>query len=165
MAKQVKEMAAVRIDPSDRRQLKVLAKRLGVNEADLLRYAIKLVLEDFGPLSDHAKEGAELLPAFLDHPLEKLRWLDLDATRIDAIMHVKLQNPELRVAKDDVGMLVSGYATPEYREWSASMKLGTNAAPFESSSARIFLNEKYVVPLRFKDEIELRALRSKRSKN
>jgi Ribbon-helix-helix domain len=162
MAKQVKEMTAVRLDPADRRKLKVLAKRLKVNDADLLRYAVKLVLEDFAPLSDHAKEGAELLSAFLDHPLEKLRWLDLDANRIDQIMHADLQNPKLRVDKDELGMLISGYATPAYREWCAAVASGKQSLPFETTGARTFLFQKYVEPLRYGEEFEKEELQAKR---
>ena len=162
MAKQVKEMTAVRLDPADRRKLKVLAKRLKLNEADLLRYAVKLVLEDFAPLSDHAKEGAELLAAFLDHPLEKLRWLDLDANRIDQIMHADLQNPKLRVDKDELGMLIAGYATPAYREWVTGINTGKDTVPFECTSARAFLHQKYVEPLRYGEEYEQQALEDKR---
>ncbi len=162
MAKQVKEMTAVRLDPTDRRKLKVLAKRLKLNEADLLRYAVKLVLEDFAPVSDHVKEGAELLPAFLDHPLEKLRWLDLDANRIDQIMHADLQNPKLRVEKDDLVMLISGYLTPAYRDWLMAVGSGEQSLPFECSGARTFLYQKYVEPLRMTEEYEEQELQHKR---
>ncbi len=162
MAKQVKEMTAVRLDPADRRRLKVLAKRLKLNEADLLRYAVKLVLEDFAPLSDHAKEGAELLPAFLDHTVEKLRWLDLDTNRIDQIMHADLQNPKLRVDRDELGMLVSGYATPAYREWCAYVGSVPNSVPLDCTSPRMFLHEKYVEPLRYGEAMEEQELQDKR---
>src|SRR3990172_10659624 len=109
MAKETKEMVAVRLDPADRRRLKTIAKRLGASESDFLRYAIKAALEDFAPLTDQSKEGAELLSAFVDHADEKSRWLGLDRSKLDSILHGDLEDESLRVAAEDLDVLLRGH--------------------------------------------------------
>jgi len=57
MAKEAKEMVAVRLQPSARRKIKALASRLKANESDILRFAIEVALEELSPLCDPVLEG------------------------------------------------------------------------------------------------------------
>lgn len=94
--------------------------------------------------------------------MEKLRWLDLDTNRIDQIMYADLQDPKLRVDKDELGMLISGRATPAYMEWFAYVGCVPNSVPLDCTSPRMFLHEKYVEPLRHGRAIQEWELQDKR---
>ena len=148
MPKKAKEMIAVRLDPSDRRLLKALVRRLGVSESELLRYAIKTALADFAPLSDPAREGGELINAFLQHPLEKLRWLGLDENRLDEILHGDLQDESLRVAREDLEVLLTGRAAKGYAQWWGAMVKGETMPESFMTTPSAYLHHKYVEPLR-----------------
>jgi hypothetical protein len=148
MAKDVKEMVAVRLDPVDRRLLKALSRRLRVSESEFLRYAIKTALGDFAPLSDQAKEGAALLPAFLQHPAEKSRFLGLDAKRLDQILNADLEDESLRVSLEDLELLVRGNGGKGYAQWFAAMVTGKAKPQLFMTTASSYLQEKYVEPLR-----------------
>src|SRR5688572_16685454 len=132
MAKETKEMVAVRLDPADRRRLKAIAKRLEVSESDFLRYAIKTALEDFAPLTDQSNEGAELLAAFVDHSDDKSRWLGLDRAKLDSILHGDLENEGLRVAAEDVEVLLRGHGGKEFHDWQMAIAKGEKKLPFSA---------------------------------
>lgn len=148
MAKDVKEMVAVRLDPADRRLLKALCRRLRVSESELLRYAIKATLEDFESLSDQAKKGAALLPAFLQNPAGKSRFLGLDAKRLDEILHTNLEDESLRVSSEDLELLVRGNGGNDYAQWFAAMVIGKAKPEVFMTTASSYLQQKYVEPLR-----------------
>ena len=154
MAKDVKEIVAVRLDPADRRLLKTLSRRLRVSESDFLRYAIKTAVQDFAPLKDQAKEGAELLAAFLQHPAEKSRLLGLDAKRLDEILNADLEDEALRVASRDLELLVQGSVGKEYMQWYSAMLNGEAKPESFMATPSSYLQQKYVEPLRYAAMVE-----------
>jgi len=154
MAKEAKEMVAVRLDPADRRKAKVIADRLGVSESDLLRYAIKVALEDFSPLTDGAKEGAELFEAFLQHGPEKARWLDLDTDKLDRILHDDLQNEDLRVGREDMRIAMGASGGTGYHDWLMKYISGELKPWVRELPTSTYLHQKYVEPLRIEAQIE-----------
>lgn len=149
MAKEVKEIVAVRLEPTDRRRLKAIAARLRVNEAEVMRYAIKAALEDFAPLTDLSKEGAELLSAFVDHADEKARWLGLDREKLDSILHGDLENEALRVEAEDLDVLLRGHGGKGYYEWQKGIASGATVLPFFAAGPTTYLKDKYVEAVRY----------------
>jgi predicted DNA-binding protein len=164
MAKETKEMVAVRLDPADRRRLKAIAKRLGVSESDFLRYSIKTALEDFAPLTDQAKEGQELLAAFVDHPDEKSRWLGLDRAKLDEILHGDLENEHLRVDAEDLEVLLRGPGGKGFHEWQMAIAKGEKQVPFSVYGPATYLKDKYVENLRALEYIEREQEEERRKK-
>lgn len=164
MAKESKEMVAVRLDPADRRRLKAVVQRLGVSESDFLRYAIKAALEDFAPLTDQSNEGAELLSAFVDHADEKSRWLGLDREKLDSILHGDLEDEALRVEAEDLDVLLRGHGGKGFYEWQKGIASGTTVLPFFASGPTTYLKDKYVERLRYGKEADEEAEREWRNR-
>ena len=157
LTKEAKEMVALRLDPSDRRRLKAVAGRLRVSESDLMRYAIKAALEDFAPLADQGKEGAELLSAFLRHSGEKSRLLGLDVGKLDEVLHGDLEDERLRVTSEDIGLLVRGRGAKEFHEWERALVEGTKRPEIFMLTPSAFLTQKYVERLRYEKMAEEQA--------
>lgn len=164
MTKEVKELVTVRLEPADRRRLKVISSRLQVSESDLMRYAIKAALEDFAPLTDQSKEGAELLGAFVDHANEKSRWLGLDRAKLDGILHDDLENERLRVEAEDLEVLLRGHGGKDFHEWQMAVAKGERQLPFSASGPSTYLKDKYVENLRYAQMHEDEEERKRRSK-
>lgn len=143
MAKETKEMVAVRLDPAARRKIKVLAERLKVNESNILRYAIDVALEELSPLCDPVKEGVELLPAFVEHGAELLRALDLDIGKLDDILHGDLEDERNRMPRDEMRMMLGVGQTPGYVEWFSKVASGEEKPPFDQLSPKVYLRNKY----------------------
>ncbi len=159
------EMTAVRLDPVDRKRVKAFAGRLGVREADLMRYAIKLVLQELSPLSDQACEGAELIEPFLVRGPYMARWLELDERRLDAILHTDLEDEGLRVSAEDMRMIITGGYSRACSEWQRDIEEGKATAPLTALTQWAYLYEKYVAPIvggKLAEEAHLQAQRFKR---
>lgn len=148
MTKKPKEMIALRLDPIDRRKIKASSRRLAVTESDLIRYAIKRVLDELSPLSDQALEGAELLPAFLGHGPQMACWLDLSEDKLDAILHGDLEDESLRVSKEDLRSVLTNSQTKGYVEWWTAVIQGKKKPRTEVLTPQVYLDEKYVAPIR-----------------
>jgi len=147
MARDPKEMVAVRLDPADRKRLKVVAERLEVNDSDLLRYAVKLMLADFAPLTDQALEGAEVLGAFIEHGPEKARWLDLDVEKLDRILHENLEDEGLRVSRDDIALALGGSQSRGYVDWFVDVTTHNRMPRRHILLPGMYLFEKYLEPI------------------
>lgn len=146
MAREAKEMVAVRLDPAARRKIKVLADRLKVNESEILRYAIDVTLEKLSPLCDLVREGAELVSAFVEHGLELGRAFDLDVARLDAILNGDLEDESKRVSREDIRMILGGNVTDGYVEWLQKLGSGELKPSAWQMSPSAYLHEKYVLP-------------------
>ncbi len=163
--KKQKEMIAVRLDPADRKRVGAFARRLGVREADMLRYAIKMALQELSPLSDQALEGAALLEAFIAHGPDMARWLELDEKKLDAILHKGLEDERLRVSAEDIRMVLGGRSTQAHENWRSGIEDGKEVAPTSVLIPSAYLFEKYVVPIvggKLAEEAYLQAQRFKK---
>ncbi len=116
--------------------------------------SIKTAVQDFAPLKDQAKEGAELLSAFLQHPAEKSRLLGLDAKRLDEILNADLEDESLRVSSEHLELLVQGRLSKDYIEWYGSIVGGESKTEGFMATPSSFLQHKYVEPLRYAAMVE-----------
>jgi Arc/MetJ-type ribon-helix-helix transcriptional regulator len=144
MARKPKEMAAVRLDPGDRRKIKALADRLQVNESDVIRYAIKQALDDLAALTDRAKHGSELFPAFIEHGPDKARYLGVDADKLDDILHSQLQSEVQRVPRTEMDMVLTGMPSQSSVEWYAAVTKGETKPMANHLTPWSYLREKYI---------------------
>lgn len=142
-----KKAVSIRMNVSDVRKLKKLAQRLGVRDSDVIRFGVKSMLARLGPLYDPEVRGRNLVPVFVESGVELLRFFELDAMRLEAIINEGVDPPK-RVDRDDVELLaLTGGQTPY-----AALKLSElNHAGGEQSdvsqlshSLRQYLYEKYV---------------------
>jgi hypothetical protein len=96
---------SVRLSGADLRKLKVISDRLGVTESDLIRFALRNVLNRLSPLHDTETRGATLLPVFVEFGNEMMSYFDLDESSLDRILNDDLTNGR-RVDREDIGLLL-----------------------------------------------------------
>lgn len=158
---QRKEVISFRLERSERKKIKELAERLSVRESDLLRYAIRAVVVQLAPLLERDIRGKDLLPVFVDHEAELLRYFDLDAARLDDIINSDCPE-DMRIEAQDLSLLaMSGRDRRNARVWIKSMiahEIKSHAPVAGGSdelleSLRHYFYQKYVFP----DESDLAA--------
>src|SRR5262245_42312408 len=132
---------------SDVRKLKKLAQRLGVRDSDVIRFGVKSMLARLGPLYDPEVRGRNLVPVFVESGTELLRFFELDAMRLEAIINEGVDPPK-RVDRDDVELLaLTGGQTPYAALKLSELNRGTGEPSDVSQlshSLRQYLYEKYV---------------------
>jgi hypothetical protein len=142
-----KRAISIRMSTTDLRKVKKLAQRLNVRDSDVIRFAIKGMLARLGPLHEPEARGRNLVPVFVEAGAELLRFFDLDAVRLEAIINADVE-PERRVAKEDIALLAmtgiqEPYAALKLSELNHSderfLRTGDLAA-----SLRGYLYDKYV---------------------
>jgi hypothetical protein len=144
-----KSAVSVRIGSADVRNLKAIAKRLGVRDSDVFRYAVKSSLEQLGPLVDPTIQGRHLLPVFVEAGPRLLRYFDLDAARLVEIVNSGVKDPETIVAPEDLSLLSMTGVQQSYALVKLSELLdGRPDVPPEKDGLvdvlREYLYEKYV---------------------
>ena len=100
-----KAAVSVRIGAADVRDVKAIARRLGVRDSDVFRYAVKSSLAQLAPLVDPKAQGRDLLPVFIEAGPALLRYFELDAAKLSEIVNTGVEDPGLRVAAEDLTLL------------------------------------------------------------
>lgn len=144
MVDQRKQAISIRLGEGDVRNVKRMAKRLGVRDSDIIRYAIKTMLSRIAPLCDEAIAGRNLVPVLVESGDELIRYFELDSYRLDSIIN-EYANDEQRVDRDDIALLAMSGLREQYllmrmRDGSSS----SVEAAIPDRSLRNYLYEKYV---------------------
>src|SRR5580658_330833 len=92
------------MNEGDVAKVKKLANRLGVRDSDIIRFAVKSTLARLGPLYDLEISGRHLVPVFVESGSELLRFFEIDAARLEAIVNGAVES-ERRVDRDDIALL------------------------------------------------------------
>lgn len=134
---------SIRLGKTDLRNVKQIARRLGVRDSDVIRFAIKSMLNRIGPLCDEGINGRNLVPVLLESGDEMIRFFELDAYRLDSIINER--SPEdLRVDRDDIALL----AMNGLREHYLYMRINGSSASEDGASRqqtlRMYLYDKYL---------------------
>ena len=135
------------MNAADVSKVKKLASRLGVRDSDVIRFAVKNMLARLGPLYDSEVHGRNLVPVFVESGGELLRFFDIDASKLEAIINNGVE-VERRVERDDIALL----ALTGTQEPYAALKLSAldrterrrQTAAELSESLREYLYAKYV---------------------
>lgn len=140
-----KQAISIRLGGSDLRNVKRIAKRLGVRDSDIIRYAIKSTLNRIAPLCDEGITGRNLVPVLVESGDELIRHFELDAYRLDTIIN-EFAEKHLRVDRDDIALLAMSGLREQYLVMRMKEGGAWNAADSETSarSLRNYLYEKYV---------------------
>jgi hypothetical protein len=141
---QRKQAVSIRLGDGDLRSIKRMAKRMGVRDSDVIRYAIKSMLGRVSPLCDESIRGRSLVPVLVESGDELIRYFELDAYRLESIVNDKAGEDE-RVHRDDIALLAMNVLRQEYL--LMRMKDGSPAqlpAGTQSHLLRGYLYEKYV---------------------
>ena len=144
MVDQRKQAVSIRLGESDIRNIKRIAKRLGVRDSDVIRFGIKSTLARIAPLCDPGIRGRNLVPVLVESGDELIRYFELDAFRLDTIINGNAESGR-QVDYDDIALLAMSGLREEY----LVMRLSDDGdAPPESShrgrSLRGYLYDKYV---------------------
>lgn len=147
MSESRKRAMSIRINTADLSRVKRLAQRLGVRDSDIVRFALKTMIARLVPLCDPEVRGRNLVPVFVESGAELLRYFDLDAAKLDAIINDSTGN-DRRVERDDIALLALTGSQDAYaalklselqREEDGALRDGEL-----STSLRRYLYEKYV---------------------
>ena len=147
MVESRKQAVSIRMNGADIRKVKKLATRLGVRDSDVIRFAVKNMLARLGPLYDPEVIGRNLVPVFVESGAELLRFFDIDASRLEAIINNGVE-VDRRVDRDDIALLAltgsqEPYAALKLSELNRSER--RRQTPGElSESLRQYLYAKYV---------------------
>ncbi len=143
MVDQRKQAVSIRLGDGDIRNIKRIAKRLGVRDSDIIRFAIKSSLARIAPLCDPAIRGRNLVPVLVESGDELIRYFELDAFRLESIINEQVEEGR-QVERDDIALLAMSGLREEYLVMR--IKDGSSAADAAAParSLRGYLYDKYV---------------------
>jgi hypothetical protein len=143
-----KHAVSIRMNPADLNKVKRLAQRLGVRDSDVIRFAVKGMLARLGPLHDPDVTGRSLVPVFVESGGDLLRFFELDAPRLEAIINDGVHDAGRRVDRDDIALLALTVVPEPYVQLRLSeLSQGhgiAQDAPETLRSLRQYLYDKYV---------------------
>ncbi len=143
MVDQRKQAVSIRLGEGDVRNIKRMAQRLGVRDSDIIRFAVKSMLNRIAPLCDDAIRGRNLVPVLVESGDELIRYFELDAYRLDSIINEQA-GATTRVDRDDIALLAMSGLREQYlvmRMQDGSV-VPQDAIP--GRSLRNYLYDKYV---------------------
>lgn len=108
-----KQLVSIRLSRSDFSKIKHIARRLGVRDSDVIRFAIRSTLGRLGPLHDTNLGGRDLLPVFVELGGELTTYFEIDSSQLDVIINDGIEHDAHRVASDDIKLLTMA-AMPEH---------------------------------------------------
>jgi hypothetical protein len=128
--------------------MKFLAERLGVRDSDIVRFGLKMMLNRLAGLCDPEIRGSNLVPTLVEAGPDFVRYFDLDAVRLDAIINAGAE-PSRKVSHDDIALLSLAGSQPEYamlrlRRPAPSGLRVVAGAPASVDALRQHLYDKYV---------------------
>jgi hypothetical protein len=141
---QRKQAVSIRLGDSDIRNIKRIAKRLGVRDSDIIRFAIKSTLSRIAPLCDPGIRGRNLVPVLVESGDELIRYFELDAFRLESIINEDV-GAGRQVDRDDIALLAMSGLREEYLVMRMTDDLGSSAElAAQGRSLRRYLYDKYV---------------------
>ncbi len=143
MVDQRKQAVSIRLGESDLRNIKRIAKRLGVRDSDIIRFAIKSTLSRVAPLCDSAIRGRNLVPVLVESGDELIRYFELDAFQLESIINDRAEQGR-EVERDDIALLAMSGLREEYLAMRQKDGSGTADSAPPGRSLRRYLYDKYV---------------------
>jgi hypothetical protein len=141
---QRKQAVSIRLGTSDVRNIKRIAKRLGVRDSDIIRFAIKSSLARISPLCDESIRGRSLVPVLVESGDELIRYFELDSFRLETIINDQAEADQ-QVDRYDIALLAMSGLREEYL--AMRIKEGDGATDVQQVPARSmrgYLYDKYV---------------------
>jgi hypothetical protein len=116
-----KQGVSIRISTEDVEKIKQIARRLEVRDSDVIRYAIKGMLNRLSPLDVTGSYGRNVLPVFIENGAELARTFGLDTTKLERIINGDVAVPGESVSRKDIELLAmsgtaDGYLRMRIRE-------------------------------------------------
>ena len=114
-----KQAISLRISAADLRKVKKLAQRLGARDSDVVRFALKMMLERLEPLCDQNVRGRDLVPVIIDAGRDILHHFELDFERLQEIVNSGAAKDQ-EVEPEDVRLLAAAGIQQTYTEMKLS---------------------------------------------
>lgn len=143
MVDQRKQAVSIRLGESDIRNIKRIANRLGVRDSDVIRFAIKSMLNRIAPLCDQAIRGRNLVPVLVESGDELIRYFELDTFRLESIINGHVDAGR-QVDRDDIALLAMSGLREEYLAMRLKDGEADGDAGVPAPSLRRYLYDKYV---------------------
>jgi hypothetical protein len=138
-----KQAISIRLGESDLRNIKRLAQRLGVRDSEIIRFAIKSMLNRSAPLCDDSIRGRNLVPVLIESGDELIRHFELDAYRLDTIINERVEEAA-RVHRDDLALLAMSGLRDQYLMMRLKETNGCIEPAGHGHTLRAYLYDKYV---------------------
>ena len=140
-----KRNVSVRMSSNDLRRIRELARRMQVRESDVFRFAVKTLLAKLTPLNDTRVKGKDLLPVFVDCYADLTRYFEFDTARLERIINAGVEEPDQRVDRDDIELLVMAGIQEGYVHMKLKYILGRSPEqPDLAGALKEYLLEKYI---------------------
>jgi len=145
MTESKKQNVSVRMNASDLRKIREIARRMRVRESDVFRFAIKTTLAKLAPLCEGNMKGTDLLPVFMEYGSELTAYFDLDSVMLEKLFNEDVDGEDKKISKDDIDLIVlsakhESYVVLKLRDLSAE-NMGDAGA---GEMLRRYLAGKYV---------------------
>jgi hypothetical protein len=137
-----RQAVSTRLAHGDIRNIKRFAKRLGVRDSDIVRFAIRSTFSRLAPLCDPAIRGRSLVPVLAEAGDELIRHFELDAFQLDSIVNDQV-DPKDQVARDDIALLAMVSLRHDYLRMRLNED-GQASAATPADSLRRYLYDKYI---------------------
>tara|TARA_R110002073_G_scaffold794_12_gene5807 strand:- start:86 stop:595 length:510 start_codon:yes stop_codon:yes gene_type:complete len=138
-----KRSISLRMNQSDYDRIRTIAKRMRTRESDVFRFLLRLALAQVAPLDNGRNAGAELLPAFVNFPVELANHFELDAERIQRVINDGA-DPENAVDEHDIELLAMAGQSHRYLALRISELTGEDIGADDVLPAmRRYLERKY----------------------
>jgi hypothetical protein len=140
-----KRAVSIRMSATDVSNVKRLARRLGVRDSEVIRYAVKALVAKLSPLNDPQARGHSLLPVFVESGTDFFQHFELDALRLESIVNDGVSE-EARVDRGDLQLIaMSGYQPALMRAHLGGLPAESVAAGVEPEQAlRQYIYGKYI---------------------
>lgn len=139
-----KRSISLRMNQSDYDRIRTIAKRMRTRESDVFRFLLRLALAQVAPLDNSRNTGAELLPAFVNFPVELANHFELDADRIQRVINHGA-DPANEVEEQDIELLAMAGQSHRYLALRISELTGKDVGTDEVLPAlRQYLERKYL---------------------
>lgn len=114
-----KKAISLRINTADLRKVKNLAQRLGTRDSDVVRFALKLMLDRLAPLCDQNVRGRALVPVIVEAGRDILHHFDLDFAELEEIVNAGVDK-EQKVEPEDLQLLAAAGIQQTYAQLKLS---------------------------------------------
>ncbi len=109
-----KKGISVRMNVDDLEKLKRIAGRLSARDSDVIRYAVKAMLNRLDPLARDDSNSCDLLPVFIEHGAELTKAFDLSP---DGLEHIfDSSGDDCKVSRKDIELLMMSGGTDNYQK-------------------------------------------------
>ncbi|HKJ22173.1 MAG TPA: hypothetical protein VKA13_03725 [Gammaproteobacteria bacterium] len=145
MADNKKQIISLRMNTSDLRKVKDLARRLRVRESDVFRFAIRSTLRKLSPLHDSTANGSDLIPVLIEYGPELMSYFELDSLQLESLVNDDVREPDRKIDRSDIDLLAMAGLQDHYLTLKLMEVSGAVAEPQGTSSLlKEYLYKKYV---------------------